>query len=369
MKRRICFVTGTRAEFGLMRTVLQAIQDHPKLQLQLVVTGMHLHRRHGMSIEGIRKDGWKIDAIVPWKLDNRLAEQTGLAMSHLARTFERLKSDVILVVGDRVEPFAAASAAHIAQKAVAHVHGGDRAPGQIDDSLRHAITKLSHIHFPATATSAQRLLWLGEDRSRIHLAGSPGVDGITDQAASLTDFPKLTAGQYALILLHPTETDSAVEYRRAQSLFHAVRRAGVDQAVVIYPNNDPGSDGIIRAWREQRQQMTYLLKDVSRPEFLGLLRDAAVLVGNSSSGIIEAASFGTRVVNIGPRQLGRDRSQNVTDVTDNPARITAAVRRAYNAGPWRGKNVYGGRGTGKRIADALASITIDQQLLRKLIAY
>ncbi|MGH7213449.1 MAG: UDP-N-acetylglucosamine 2-epimerase [Tepidisphaeraceae bacterium] len=379
-KLSVCFVTGTRAEFGLMRTTLRAIQAHPKLQLQLLVTGMHLHARHGRSIDVVRDEGWKIDAVVPWKLAGHKpsvhAKQTGLAMAGLASAFSSLASDVVLVVGDRVEAFAAAGAAHLSHRAVAHVHGGDRAVGQVDDSLRHAITKLAHVHFPATAQSAARILRLGEDRWRVHRVGSPGIDGIVPDAAAPARmrerFPKLAARRYALIVLHPVVSSGKVEYGRADELLSAVQDAGIEQTVVIYPNNDPGSHNIIACWERRRRQITYLLRDVSRDVFLGLLHDAAVLVGNSSSGIIEAASFGMPVVDVGPRQLGRERGENVTAVPYGKEPVRRAVAKIWNDGRatrFPRRNVYEGSGTGRKIADALARLRIDERLLRKRIDY
>src|SRR4051812_49055680 len=209
-RTRVCFVTGTRAEFGLMRSVLDAVRAHPRLKLQLIVTGMHLHARHGRSIDDIRNDGWKIDATIPWRAGfsaSAQAKATGVAMAALAAAFERLKSDIVLVTGDRIEAFAAAAAGHLSHRVVAHVHGGDRAPGQVDDSLRHAITKLAHVHFPATRASEDRIIRLGEDSWRILRVGSPGIDGIADAAAARKDvataFPKLEKGKFALVVLHP----------------------------------------------------------------------------------------------------------------------------------------------------------------------
>lgn len=372
---KVCFVTGTRAEFGLMDSVLQAIRDHPGLKLQLVVTGMHLHARYGRSINAIERSGWKIDAVVPWKVADDPAEQarqTGLAMARLADVFRRLDSDVVLIVGDRVEAFAAAAAAHICQKLLAHVHGGDRAPGQIDDSLRHAITKLAHLHFAATPQSEKRLLKLGEDRFRIYRVGSPGIDGITRQANDdvLQTFPRLHQRRYALLVLHPVDPSEKLEQARANSVLSAVVQAGFRQIVVIYPNNDPGAGGIIRCWQKRSRQITYLLKNLPRADFLGLLKHAAVLVGNSSSGIIEAASFGTPVVNVGPRQLGRDRSQNVVDVPYRKTSIARVLRklRLQRRRP-RCMNVYGGQETGRKIASILAEIGSAKPLIRKLITY
>jgi UDP-hydrolysing UDP-N-acetyl-D-glucosamine 2-epimerase len=364
-KRRICFVTGTRAEFGLMRPTLDAIRAHPKLQLQLIVTGMHLDARHGKSIDEIRREGWKIDAVVPWK--GEVAEATGRAIAGLSRTFSKLKTDIVLIVGDRVEAFAAATAAHISHRAVAHVHGGDRAEGVIDDSLRHAITKLAHIHFPATGASRDRIIRLGEDARRVHPVGTPGLDGLKRLAASGDPFPQLVPKQYALVVMHPDRDGSDVAV-----VLDAIRGAGVGQVVAVYPNNDPGADRIIRTLERRRGNFAYLLRNAPRDQFLRLLRHAAVLVGNSSSGIIEAASFGTPVLNIGPRQAGRERSENVTDVPCREADIRRAIARIWNRGKpvrYNGENVYGREGAGKRIANVLARVRLNNSLLRKLISY
>jgi UDP-hydrolysing UDP-N-acetyl-D-glucosamine 2-epimerase len=379
-QRRVCFVTGTRAEFGLMRSTLEAIQRHPDLKLQIIATGMHLSRAHGQTVEMIGAAGWALDAVVPWGRDGgqtamTQAASTGRVMGKLAKAFERLKTDVVLVVGDRVEAFAAASAGHISGRIVAHVHGGDRALGQVDDSLRHAITKLAHIHFPATRLSAERLVKLGEDRRRIHRVGSPGIDGIVK---NLPAFPlnlgrSLRAGRYALVVLHPTEADEAAEYRRAKMLLSALRKVGVEQAVIVYPNNDPGSGGIIRCWQHDTDpSREFVYRDIDRPIFLSLMARAAMLVGNSSSGIIEAASFGTPVIDLGPRQQGRERSQNVTSIPFVAKKIEREARRIWNTGrPVRypRKNVYGGGGAGQKIANVLARISLDDRLRRKLIAY
>ena len=378
--KNVCFVTGTRAEFGLMRTALHAIRSHPKLRLQIVATGMHLQPQFGRTIDGIEKDGWRVDQTVPWPSCTspiQTAAAMGSAAAALPGVFQRLKSDAVLVVGDRVEAFAAAAAAHVSGGIVAHVHGGDRAIGQVDDSLRHAITKLAHIHFPATARSASRLRKLGEDAWRIHRVGSPGVDGIHQEAAQpeevLRAFPDVRANRFALLVLHPTTTDPIAEKRHATMLLHAVRRAGFDRVVIVYPNNDPGSQGIIQCWRELKTQHGITLRpDIPRPLFLALMRDAAVLTGNSSSGIIEAASFGTPVLDVGDRQARRERSGNVLHVDFNPSQIHTALKRIWNVGqPRRSRaaNVYGGDGAGRQIANVLASLTIDDRLVRKLIAY
>jgi UDP-hydrolysing UDP-N-acetyl-D-glucosamine 2-epimerase len=382
-RRRVCFVTGTRAEFGLMQPVLRAILDHPALQLQLLVTGMHMDRRHGRSVDQIRKDGW-LDkcphALVPWKASQEpaeLAAATGRATASIAAALAKLKTDLVLIVGDRVEAFAAATAGHIGGQVVAHIHGGDRALGQVDDALRHAITKLAHVHLPATAASAARIQKLGEEKWRIHRVGSPGLDGIAHEAATAgavrQAFPATRSGPFALIVLHPTEADAAAEHQRAMMVLAALRQSGFEQRVIVFPNNDPGASGIIRCWeRETDAGRETVVRDLHRAMFLGLVRDASVLIGNSSSGIIEAASFGTPVIDLGPRQQGRERGPNVINLPFHQARIEMELARIYHRGrPIRfpRRNLYGGRGTGKKTAALLANLAIDARLLRKLISY
>ena len=401
-KRTICFVTGTRADFGLMQSTLRAIAAHPGLRLQLIATGMHLDPAHGRTINQIRRDGFTIDATVPWKPAGNnltmLAEQTGAATARLAAAYAKLNPDIILVVGDRVEAFAAAAAAHLSGKILAHVHGGDRAQGQVDDSLRHAITKLAHLHFPATKQSAQRIAQLGENKWRIHQVGSPGLDGITTDAWPFDQcctFPggtgklsELASGhvprskplekrRYALLLLHPTEADDQLEHHRANLLFHATRSVPFDHVLILYPNNDPGAAGILRAWKAIDNPQSAIgdpivLPDLPRPAFLGLLKGAAVLVGNSSAGIIEAASFGTPVLDVGPRQAGRERGQNVTTVPFRQAAIRRALNQIWNDGHPRRypkTNPYGAGNTARRIAKTLATIALTLRLQKKLISY
>lgn len=364
-----------------MSSVLAAIDKHPKLQLQLIATGMHLDPVHGDGIQTIRRTGWKIDRVIPWPGDsgrNRVttAVNTGTAIAALARAFSELRADIALIVGDRVEVFAGACAAHLCGLPVAHVHGGDRAAGQLDDSLRHAISKLAHIHFPATRQSALRLRKMGEDSWRIHRAGSPGLDNIVADAAASKLLRKaigpLPRHRYALLVLHPVDSNETLEFRRAREVLKAVSSVPYERIVIIYPNNDPGAHGIIKAWESTDSDRIILRRDVPRSIFLGLMRDAAVLVGNSSSGLIEAASFGTPVLDVGPRQLGRERGPNVTNVPYDSQRIGAQLRRLWKSGAPRrytSENIYGGAGAARIIASKLASIAVNDRLLRKLIAY
>jgi GDP/UDP-N,N'-diacetylbacillosamine 2-epimerase (hydrolysing) len=380
--RRICFVSGTRAELGLMGTTLRAIQARADLHLDLVVTGMHLDPRHGGGPDAIAAEGWKVSAVAPWPADSGRspttnAVNTGNAIAHLAGIFQKLRSDIVLVTGDRPEAFAAATAAHIAHRIVAHVHGGDRAIGQIDDSLRHAITKLAHLHFPATPGSARRIARLGEDKWRIHAVGAPGIDGIRQAAWPVEKWPaqchNLLPGRYALVVLHPVVDEAAVEYRRARMVLKATLAAGVPRVAIVCPNNDPGCDGILRAWEGAgRRRDCVVWRNLPRGQFLGMLSQAAMLVGNSSAGIIEAASFGTPVIDVGPRQMGRECAKNVCHVSYEGPEILKAVARVWHGGHprrWRGENVYGADGAGRRIAAVLGRVSLDRLRTPKLITF
>lgn len=369
-QRTICFVTGTRAEFGLMGSTLDAIRAHPGLRLQLVATGMHLDPAHGRTVDDIRSAGYAVDREIPWPRYGdafEYAAATGIAIAELARAYRELQPEVVLVVGDRVEAFAAASAAHLAGLIVAHIHGGDRAQGQADDAMRHAITKLSHLHFAATPQSADRLRRLGEQEWRIHTAGAPGIDGIT---GNLDDIGNVTP--FALLIYHPTCDDETAEFNAADRLLRATLDAGAPRIVLVHPNNDPGSRGIARRWDMIDDVRITVHRDVPRKRFLALMRDAFVLIGNSSAGIIEAASFGLAVVDVGPRQLGRERSGNVIHVEDDEYAIGSAIAVIWENGQpqrWAGQNVYGGNGACQRIADVLASTPLTPELRRKVIAY
>ncbi len=368
-----------------MRSTLEALSNHSSIALQIVATGMHLDSSRGKSLDAIGAAGFKVDRIIPWASggdgsQTHAAVQTGQAISKLASAFEKLQTEIVLIVGDRVEAFAGAAAGHIAGRVVAHVHGGDRALGLVDDSLRHAITKLAHVHFPATAGSAARIRKLGEDLWRIHRAGSPGLDGIKAEAASWSQlrerFGRLNRRRYALLALHPETADPNVERDKARKVLAATRDTGFEAVVVIYPNNDPGSGGIAQQWEVESRKRGVsghieFCRDLSRPIFLALLRDAALLVGNSSAGMIEAATFGTPVIDIGRRQEGRERSRNVIHVGNDGDEIAKALRRVWNRGrPKRssGANAYGGAGAALRIAATLARVDLERSR-QKLIAF
>lgn len=376
--RRVCFVTGTRAEFGLMESTLRAIRSHSSLKLQIVVTGTHTHPSRGLTVGEIRRGKWRIDHVVNWEDSSTpsvIARETGRVSAALAEAFDALRTDIVLVVGDRVEAFAAATAGHLSGRVVAHVHGGDRAMGQADDSLRHAITKLAHVHFPATPGSQERLIKLGEDRSRIRLAGAPGIDGIRQAAASRAELVKAGLDyeprSFNLLLLHPTDASDAAEKKRTNLVVEMLAKSTDRPTLALLPNNDPGARGIAEALHALAStDQIHLFTHISRRLFLGLMRDCRLMIGNSSAGIIEAGSFATPVVDIGPRQQGRERGRNVVAADWNSISLRRAIARAqaYRAGRVA-DNPYDRGGAAARITSALARVRLDGDFRRKLIAY
>ena len=378
-RRTIAVVTGTRAEYGILRTVMRAIDAHPRLRLQLLVTGMHLLPKFGRTIREIRRDGWNIDATVRMHSaeDSPLEQALGLGrgIAGLSRALDRLGSEVVLVLGDRVEAFAGAAAAVTSRRVLAHVHGGDVATGDIDDSLRHSITKLAHVHFPATPDAAARIRRLGEPGWRIHQVGAPGLDELREllsqEAPGFNVLQYAPAADFALVARHPCGRSAAAEQRLAAQTLRAVAEEGL-AAVVCYPNSAPGFGGIVRAIESAaRRANVRAYRSLPRTVYLQLLRAAKMLVGNSSSGIIESAFLGTPSVNVGDRQAGRlPAAPCVLNAPDNRAAIRRAIRRARSLRPRPGARTAYGNGTaGARIACCLARLPLDRRLRSKKISH
>jgi len=378
MRRRVCVVTGTRAEYGLLRPVMRAIQAHRKLELQLIATGIHLLRAHGRTVHEIRRDGWRIDATVPMQTgrDSRLDAAVGLGrgIAGIARALDRLGSRIVLVLGDRIEALAGALAGVTAGCFVAHIHGGDVAVGDVDDTLRHAITKLAHIHFAATRQAARRIARLGERPEHVYPVGAPGLDNLRQLAppdeAWIRKRLRLdpTVG-FAVVVQHPIGMPVEREYLAMQQTLRAVAQEGL-AGVIVYPCTDPGYSGIVRAIRDRPERGTWrVFRSLANEDFLRALMAARVIVGNSSSGIIESAAAGTPAVNIGPRQQGRQKcGPSVVDCDYGQRNVRTAIRRALGLRPRR-RTVYGDGRAGERIARILAEKPLPAGLRRKQLAF
>ncbi len=358
--RNIAVVTGTRAEYGLLVPVLRAIADHARLDLQLVLTGTHL-------TTGSRADiAFPVAAKVTMQKRGRAgrshdAAALGRGLSGLAEAFAALEPDVVVVLGDRIEAFAAASAASVSGVRVAHLHGGDRAEGVADEAMRHAITKLAHLHLPATATSRRRIVRMGEAPGAVVNVGSPAVDGLQHiEPATEHD------GQpppRCLVMQHSVGDDDETESRRMKHTLAATARF---RRLVFAPNHDPGRDGIAQAIADAEVDP---VEHLPRQRFVALLKAADVIVGNSSAGLIEAAVCKTPCVNVGPRQNGREKPNSVVDAPHNKRGIVGAINRALQPDPRKFRHPYGKGGTGPRVAELLASRWVTDTPVRKQNTY
>ena len=381
--RKIAVVTGSRAEYGILYPVLKAIEGHPGLRLSLVVTGMHLSHEFGYTVQDIEEDGFKIDAKVNMLPSEdtleSMAESIGVGITGLAQTWGKLRPDIILLLGDRVEPLAAAIAGAYMNIPIAHIHGGDSPRGGLDEYARHAITKLAHIHFPATEKSAERIIKMGEDGWRVHTVGSPALDTILNEtllpADTLAEKLGISLTQPLILLVqHPVTTQVDEAPKQMRETLEAIVTLGYS-TVLIYPNSDAGGRSIIEVIKQyEKYPFIKTFPNLPNKEYLSLMKMAGVMVGNSSSGIIEAPSLGLPVVNIGIRQEGRERGNNVIDVGHNKQEIIKGIEKALTDNEFlaevkKCESPYGKGKAAPRIVEILSQVEITPQLLQKEITY
>lgn len=377
-RRRLAYLTGTRADFGLMVPTLRAIAASDAFKIELLVTGMHLSEQFGSTLREVEQSGLPIAATIPVPID----DDSGLSMSHAAAEVLRATasfladrpSDALIVLGDRWEMLAATQAALYMGVPVVHLCGGDRS-GSIDDSIRHAITRLAHLHFVASGDAEQRILAMGEEAWRVHLVGAPGLAGLRELASR--DIGALAgrdgfdpARPFALLLFHPVVQDAATAGDEAREAIAALQASGL-QTLCLLPNADTGSAAVRSAIDETGGgSWLHVVDHLARAEYSTALAHARVLVGNSSSGIVEAATLGTAVVNIGERQRGRLTSANVFHAEPERIAITAAIRSALAFDATGLVNVYGTDDADRRTVELLESIDLsDSRLLKKMLTY
>lgn len=382
-KRTIVVVTGSRAEYGLLSSTMHEIRARDDLELSVVVTGMHLSPQHGQTIEEIHADGFDIDRRVPMLLEgdseHSMAKSVGVGVSGMSDTLDSLDPDIVLVLGDRTEALAAGLAAAHMMIPVAHIHGGDVMQGSlIDDSIRHALTKFAHLHFPASEQSAERIKKLGEEEWRITIGGAPGLDAVL--ASDYADSTEIchqygidTDKPLVLLVQHPVTTQPDQAGKQMQATLDALGPLDA-KIVLIYPNSDAGGKRMIEVIEATEFEHLQRFKSLPRREYLALMDAADVMIGNSSSGIIEAPSFDLPVVDIGPRQEGRQHAENVVSVPHETDPISEAVQRCLDDESVRQRaaecnNPYDYGGAGERIASRLADVTLDYDLLRKRMTY
>ncbi len=376
--RRICIIVASRANYARIKSVLRAVMDHPRLELQLVVGASALLYRFGQVIELIRADGFPVAAttytIVEGENPTTMAKSTGLGIIELATIFENLRPDIVLTVADRFETLATSIAASYMNVPLAHTQGGE-VTGSIDESVRHATTKLAHVHFPATERSRERIIRMGENPEMVFLTGCPSMDVIRDADLTIRNSlfdryggvgPRLDVERepYLLVLQHPVTTEFGSGRRQIEETLAALSDLRMP-TIMLWPNIDAGSDDVakgIRVFREHsRPDWLHLFRNFAVLDYARVLKNAACVLGNSSSGIREGSFLGTPCVNIGSRQAGRERGENVIDVDYDARAIREAVRAQVDHGPYEPSNLFGDGRAGERIARVLAEVEIEIQ--------
>ncbi len=366
--RKICCFTGTRAEYGLLQPLLHAIEKHPHLQLQLLVSGAHLSQEQGETWRQIVADGFTIDEKVDIQPGGESPVDScramGLGLSGYAQAFERLQPDLLVLLGDRYEAFAAAAAATLCNLPIAHLHGGEITCGAVDDALRHAISKLSLLHFTATDTYRRRVIQLGEDPARVFNVGAIGLDGL--ETRPLLDCKELEAEigldlskPTLLLTFHPATREPGSASGQVKELLLALDQL---QLQVIFTGANTDAEGttinrMIADYQSKNRQSCVVFPSLGQQRYLSAMRYVAAVIGNSSSGIIEAPSFGIPTINIGQRQAGRLYSASVINCPPEREAIVAACRKALSES-FRHKikdlpNPYRQKNTVKRILEIL----------------
>ena len=372
------YITGTRADYGLMRDTLRAIENHPQLRLSILVTGMHLLKEFGDTLREVEKDGYqishKVEMLGSSDSPKAMAQSLGRAVVQMAEAFEKSQPDFILLEGDRGESLAAAIAAAHMNVGVAHASGGD-VSGTIDESIRHAITKFAHIHFPGTPLSARRLLAMGEDPWRIHMVGTPGATLKVEPPMTKVEVGKLLGtdlnGTVIVVLQHPVTSEADDAGRQMRETMEAVRGFGA-RIALIYPNSDAGGRAMMEVIKEYEHLPSMAtFRNLPRPTYVALLSVADVLVGNSSSALSNAPNFGLPAVNVGTRQQGRERGGNIIDAGYDREVIRRAVQYALDQRDdpeFRAKcrqSPYQDDDAGAKIAEVLATVEMGPKLIQK----
>ena len=380
--RKVCIVVNSRANYGRIKSVMRAVADHPGLELQLIVGASALLYRFGNVHDIIRGDGFEpiatVYSIVEGETPTTMAKSTGMAIMELATQFENIAPDVVLTVADRFETMATAVAASYMNIPLAHTQGGE-VTGSIDESVRHAVSKLSHLHFPATELARDNLIRLGEAPETVHLTGCPAMDVVADIDLSLpADIFERYRGvgasldpakPYLVVLQHPVTTEYGLGFEQINRTLAAVEQIGL-QTAWLWPNVDAGSDDVSKGLRMYREHhdpdWLHFYRNFATEDYARLIKNAVCLVGNSSSALREGAFLGVPAVNIGNRQQGREHGDNVTHVGHDAAAIAAAIAAQIDHGPYDAVELFGDGQAGLRIAEILASAEIS---IQKRLAY
>ena len=380
---RVAVVSGTRADYGLLRPTIRALLDDPRFELRLLVTAMHLDRDYGLTVGEIEADGVPIASRVPAGVSaaasGAFAINLGRATVAFTEALRELGPELLLVLGDRYEILAAALAATGLAIPIAHLHGGELSEGSLDDATRHCLTKLAHLHFVAARTYGERVCQLGEEPWRVHVVGAAGLESIRELAlldvAQLAASLQLDAIERPLVslTLHGASLAPERAGQEACAVVEAVDEVleGRGTIVLTLPNDDPGSRSVrevLLGWSESNPQV-HSFPSLGQLRYLSLLRHADLMLGNSSSGVLEAPAFELPTVNVGDRQHGRLLAANVVSVPPEQAAVVAAMRTAlepgFRAGLHGMENPYGDGRVSARILEVIASAPPAARLRRK----
>jgi len=381
MARKICVFTGTRAEYGLLYWLLKEMQADPRIDLKVLVSGSHLEPEFGETWREIAADGFPIDAKVDMHLDSdapvAVAKSMALGLAGCAETLDRLKPDLLVVLGDRYEALAVAEAALLLQIPIAHIHGGEATEGAIDEQMRHAITKMAHVHFAAAEPYRERIVQMGEAPERVFTVGAPGLDHIGNtKLLSRSELECKLGFRFSernlLVTYHPATLDRANPVTSFQRLLDALDRLPEVNIVITKSNADVGGRAInaaIDTYAGERRERVLAVSSLGQQRYLSVIAQVDAVVGNSSSGIIEAPAMGKPTVNIGPRQQGRVRAPSVIDCADNTDAILAAIGCALSPAAQaiaaQRESPYGRGGASKRIKDVLATVELDFLVVKR----
>jgi len=372
--RKICVVITARPSYSRIKTALKAIKEHPDLELQLVVTASALLGKYGRAIDYIQSDGFPITARIHSVVEGEnlvtAAKTAGLSLTELPTIFDFLKPDVIVTIGDRFETMATAASASIMQIPLVHIQGGE-ITGNIDDKIRHAVSKLADLHFVSTFEAQSRLIRMGEEPEKIFVTGCPSIDiaaqVILNPGLDFDPYEKYggvgekrsTDNPYLVVMQHPVTTEHQYARQQIETTLETICALGIP-AFWFWPNPDAGSGDTSKGIRSFRELNTktpiHYFKNMDSVDFLKLVKNSLCLVGNSSAGIRECSFLGVPVVNIGNRQRGRARGPNVIDVEHCSSMISKAIQKQIHHGHYQSENIYGEGDAGARIANILATV-------------
>ncbi len=369
--RKICVVVASRANYARIKTALEAMRDHPDVELQLVAGASLVLERFGNALEVMTLDGFVPNAtirfIIEGETPSTMAKSTGLGLLELPTVFELLQPDLVVTVADRFETIATAVAAAYMNVPVAHTQGGE-VSGSIDESVRHAVTKLAHVHFPATELSAQRIVAMGEDPAFVFNVGCPSIDLVarTDLGLRREVLERTGAGApfepgrpYVLVMQHPVTTEYGLGFDQINETLEAVATVGM-QALVFWPNVDAGSEHVAKGIRRFRElglaHGFHFFRNLPPEDFVRVMAHCSCMVGNSSAALREGSFLGTPAVTVGTRQHGRERGPNLVEVDHEKEQIADAVRDQIAHGPYERSLLFGDGTAGRKIAETLAVV-------------